>query len=1017
MLGRSYSRVIGVGGSKTKFIHNGVVGSWTRFCHHRSRRHRQFCFHNRLFALNFRMMAIVDITARFSSSTLMLSSLPTTPTGQFRAFHCSLQRACSISLPSSLSPTLWRRPHFDGSSSSSSQISTTYCRLQNGSKPPPPSIVLRDYQENCVSVSLAAFADGQRRIAASLPVGSGKTVVFSQIARRLPSPPLCPDATKILVLAHRRELLFQAQSQLEAAGLRTRVIIGGGGAGAGGTGGSGAGAGAGGGTACDAAQTAACSPEDWDVLVGSVPALGRRDSLALEHIDPDIFKLVIIDEAHHAAAPSYLRILDHLGAREANANVCVWGCSATLNRRDAVSLGAVFQDIIFHRDLADLVEQGFLAAPRAISLVHDSSGGGNVSHPPSTGCTTGGDGNSGCNASEAGAERGTTIGRSRFLGNDISVTSNHSNAIENRVAVTRAITSTSTTSDMVTGTCDAAAGVSASAPASAPASSPAISNYLPAEAIVDAWRLHAEVDHRMSTLVFARDVAAVHNVTNAFLQHGVSAACVTGKTPPDVRAAAVSRFKAGKLAVLVNCGVFTEGTDMPNVDCVLLARGTGSASLYQQMVGRGLRTHVNKTDCLVVDLCANASNHDLTARPHLTGLEPEHDAEAVWRAEELARQAEVAEMEAQRLAALAAAAASSDDDVRARLEKPRMEEDGGSGRPDSSLTCRSCPDNNAQSMGLKAAVVGSAVAESQAVAEHAANVEALAAAAAAASKETKGSISGPQAGDWPLPYRPDRLVWAETEIRLRAPTPGTLEAAEAEAAEEAQVAAQLWRHTSPVYLDGQVYIHLPKMGTFAIWHLRGIEAAALCPNASTAAIAVAEVGGVGGSVARATNANAAATHMISSSTTSSNSSSISDSSSLVHTASSMHSSTQSSPSQVSETTGYTVFLMDGRGPIRKLATLPRFLDAFHAMCELLRRERVNPLRSWLTGAAQWARHGQRGPATPSQHRLLKSMFRRVPDGLSKAAASSIIQRRLAYGQAKRMHKNLCKAISEEGDEP
>ena len=70
------------------------------------------------------------------------------------------------------------------------------------------SLVLRPYQKDCLDASLASFNSGVKSQAVSLPVGSGKTVVFAELIKRI-QPPFS-QATKSLVLAHREELLEQA---------------------------------------------------------------------------------------------------------------------------------------------------------------------------------------------------------------------------------------------------------------------------------------------------------------------------------------------------------------------------------------------------------------------------------------------------------------------------------------------------------------------------------------------------------------------------------------------------------------------------------------------------------------------------------------------------------------------------------------------------------------------------------------------------------------------------------------
>lgn len=147
--------------------------------------------------------------------------------------------------------------------------------------------------------------------------------------------------------------------------------------------------------------------------------------------------------------------------------------------------------------------------------------------------------------------------------------------------------------------------------------------------VVDVWREHVRGPGRKSTLVFGDSISAVRDITREFLAAGVTAAGITGDTEKTVRASAVQRFRRQELSVLVNCAVFTEGTDIPCVDTVILARGTRSEALFQQMVGRGLRQFPGKENCLVVDMCANVVDNSLSTSPHLQGLVPEYDLVSV----------------------------------------------------------------------------------------------------------------------------------------------------------------------------------------------------------------------------------------------------------------------------------------------------------------------------------------------------------------------------------------------------
>lgn len=109
--------------------------------------------------------------------------------------------------------------------------------------------------------------------------------------------------------------------------------------------------------------------------------------------------------------------------------------------------------------------------------------------------------------------------------------------------------------------------------------------------------------NRRSTLVFAINVAHVYGLARSFENvAGISPKIITGKTDAYERAQILADFAAGRAPVIINCGVLTEGTDLPRTDCVLLARPTCNSSLYIQMIGRGLRTHPEKSECLVLDV-------------------------------------------------------------------------------------------------------------------------------------------------------------------------------------------------------------------------------------------------------------------------------------------------------------------------------------------------------------------------------------------------------------------------------
>jgi len=115
--------------------------------------------------------------------------------------------------------------------------------------------------------------------------------------------------------------------------------------------------------------------------------------------------------------------------------------------------------------------------------------------------------------------------------------------------------------------------------------------------------------NRKSVVVFCVNHEHCQHVSECFASHGIHAPTVTGKTPAEKRRQTVDDFRAGKTRVLCNINVYTEGFNVKQVDCVVLLRATQSSGLYAQMVGRGLRLHPQKSDCLVLDYGQNIETH------------------------------------------------------------------------------------------------------------------------------------------------------------------------------------------------------------------------------------------------------------------------------------------------------------------------------------------------------------------------------------------------------------------------
>jgi DNA repair protein RadD len=108
----------------------------------------------------------------------------------------------------------------------------------------------------------------------------------------------------------------------------------------------------------------------------------------------------------------------------------------------------------------------------------------------------------------------------------------------------------------------------------------------------------------------------------ALLPEG-QAALVTGDTDAAERDRIITEFKEKKIKFLVNVSVLTTGFDAPHVDLIALLRPTESASLFQQIVGRGLRLAPGKADCLVLDY--TGMGHDVF-HPEIEGSKPSADS-------------------------------------------------------------------------------------------------------------------------------------------------------------------------------------------------------------------------------------------------------------------------------------------------------------------------------------------------------------------------------------------------------
>jgi len=116
-------------------------------------------------------------------------------------------------------------------------------------------------------------------------------------------------------------------------------------------------------------------------------------------------------------------------------------------------------------------------------------------------------------------------------------------------------------------------------------------------------------EKRKNIIFFCVDISHCKAVSQELRKYGLHAPVVTAKTPASERDRIADEFKAGRIKAICNINVYTEGFNAKQVDCVALFRPTLSKGLYMQMVGRGLRTHPGKEDCLVLDYAGCIEEH------------------------------------------------------------------------------------------------------------------------------------------------------------------------------------------------------------------------------------------------------------------------------------------------------------------------------------------------------------------------------------------------------------------------
>lgn len=186
---------------------------------------------------------------------------------------------------------------------------------------------LRPYQKEASKSILEEWKKGTRSCLLTLPTGCGKTIVFADVIQNV-----LREGGKTLILAHRAELLDQAADKI-------RKVTG---------------------LGCAVEKAEQTAEDSWfNVTVGSIQSMNEK---RLDRIKPTAYSHIIIDEAHHTLAQTYMRVLEHF--KDAK----ILGVTATADRGDKRNLGVVFDRVAYELSLPQAIRDGWLVPIRALTL-------------------------------------------------------------------------------------------------------------------------------------------------------------------------------------------------------------------------------------------------------------------------------------------------------------------------------------------------------------------------------------------------------------------------------------------------------------------------------------------------------------------------------------------------------------------------------------------------------------------------------------------------------------------------
>ncbi len=195
----------------------------------------------------------------------------------------------------------------------------------------------RPYQNQAIDAILTAYDQHWHQQIVAMATGTGKTYLFSALYERLKSR--LPG--KMLVLAHTDELVDQNIETMRSVNPTLRVD--------------------------KEMGTNKADPTTADVICASVQTLGRLNTTRLKAYDMEKWGTVVVDEAHHTPAQSYLNVLSAFGVLKPDTNKLLLGVTATPERTDGKALGAIYKKLTYVYSLRQAIEDGYLVKIRAYS--------------------------------------------------------------------------------------------------------------------------------------------------------------------------------------------------------------------------------------------------------------------------------------------------------------------------------------------------------------------------------------------------------------------------------------------------------------------------------------------------------------------------------------------------------------------------------------------------------------------------------------------------------------------------